>query len=221
MDLKNAVAVCLISLFSATLVVLIVRVLDAQAASRLEPKLTEIADELRALRKQGGLATATPGVASASKSPAADGLIVYYLHGSIRCPTCLAIETQAQETVQKDFAVQLGSKEIIWKTENFEQPAGRALAEKFQISMPMVVLARVKAGQVQDWKRLDKVWALVEDKPAFASYVRDEIQQFIIADGRQSAPALPITIQPANPVSDPRPSDLVAPKPLPAIPIPD
>ena len=38
--------------------------------------------------------------------------------------------------------------------------------------MPVVVLAKMKAGQIEDWKRLDEVWALVGDKPAFASYVR-------------------------------------------------
>ena len=60
MDLKNAVAVCLISLFSATLVVLIARALDSQAASRLEPQLAGIVRELQAIRKQGGIA-ASPG----------------------------------------------------------------------------------------------------------------------------------------------------------------
>ena len=63
MDLKNAAAVCLISLFSATLVVLIARSLDSQAASRLEPQLASIVEELRALRSQGGIAAA-PGAST-------------------------------------------------------------------------------------------------------------------------------------------------------------
>ena len=46
MELKNALAICLISLFSATLVVLIARSLDSAAASRLEPQLAKIAEEL-------------------------------------------------------------------------------------------------------------------------------------------------------------------------------
>ena len=50
MELKNALTVCLISLFSATLVVLIARSLDSQAAARLEPQLARIAAELEALR---------------------------------------------------------------------------------------------------------------------------------------------------------------------------
>ena len=58
MDLKNAVAVCLISLFSATLVVLIARSLDSQAASRLEPQLARIVEELEAIRSSGGITTA-------------------------------------------------------------------------------------------------------------------------------------------------------------------
>ena len=53
MNLKNAVAVCLISLCSATLVVLIARALDSQAASRLEPQLANIVEELRAMSQAG------------------------------------------------------------------------------------------------------------------------------------------------------------------------
>ena len=54
MELKNALAVCLISLFSATLVVLIARSLDSQAASRIEPQLARIAEQLEAIRASGG-----------------------------------------------------------------------------------------------------------------------------------------------------------------------
>ena len=108
MDLKNAVAVCLISLFSATLVVLIARALDSQAASRLEPQLASIVEELQAIRKQGGIA-ASPGTA-ANTETAADGLVVYYFHSNTRCPTCQSIESQAKETVQTDFASQLSQR---------------------------------------------------------------------------------------------------------------
>ena len=177
MDLKNAVAVCLISLFSATLVVLIARALDSQAASRLEPQLASIVEELQAIRKQGGIA-ASPGTA-ANTETAADGLVVYYFHSNTRCPTCQSIESQAKDTVQTDFASQLTSGEVSWKVLNYEQPANAQLAKKFEIQMPVVVLAKMKAGQVEDWKRLDEVWALVGDKPAFAKYVRDQITRML------------------------------------------
>ena len=218
MELKNAVAVCLISLFSATLVVLVARALDSQAASRLEPRLASIVEELQAIRKQGGIA-ATPGTTSNTET-AADGLVVYYFHGNTRCPTCESIESQARESVQTEFAPQLTSGEIVWKVLNYEQPAAKPLANKFEIQMPVVVLAKMKAGQVQNWKRLDEVWALVGDKPAFAKYVCAEIKRFLAGE-RLPAPAAATISPPAIPVPAAKASDRAAPKQPPIIPVPE
>jgi hypothetical protein len=213
MDLKNAVAVCLISLFSATLVVLIARSLDSQAAARLEPQLISIAEELRALRKQGGI---SPAAGAGSQAEAADnGLLVYYFHGNTRCPTCRSIESQAEETVQTHFVSQLSSGEMAWKILNYEQPAAKPLATKFGIEMPVVVLARMKDGQVKDWKRLDKVWALVGDKPAFGKYVREEIDRMLPPEKKPMPPASPGKA-PAIPI----PSSGASAKDPPPIPVP-
>jgi len=218
MDLKNAVAVCLISLFSATLVLLIARALDLQAASRLEPQLARICEELEAIRRSGGI-TAGPGGTAAGQF-VDDGLMVYYFHG-IRCPTCLAAESQAHETVQSDFASQLGNGEVIWKVLDYvKDPAGAKLAKKFDVADPTVVLARMNGGQIEDWKRLDRVLALAGDKPAFAEYVRHGIRQMLETTNPQQAPApqgdaLPI------PVPNVDPSDIPIPTDPGAIPLPE
>jgi len=179
MELKNVLAVCLIGLFSATLVVLIARALDSQAASRLEPQLARIADELAAIRSGRGMATSPAALGTGG--PLRDGLMVYYFHSNTRCPTCEAIQTQAHETVQESFSGPLKSGEIVWKTLNYEEPAASDLAKKFEIQMPVVVLARISDGRIEDWSRLDQVWGLVGDKPAFAEYLRKEVQGMLSA----------------------------------------
>ena len=189
MELKNAVTICLISLFSATLVLLIARALDLQTAARLEPQLTRIAEELEGLRKQGGIAAAAP--TSRPDAPLSDGLIVYYLHSKTRCPTCRAIESQAHDVVQSDFASELKSGAVTWKVMNYEEPSGAGLAKKFEIQNPVVVLARMKGGEIAQWKRLDRVWALVGDKPGYASYLRNEISQMFRAAEPQPTLAPP------------------------------
>jgi hypothetical protein len=214
MELKNAVAICLISLFSATLVVLIARSLDSQAASRLEPQLTSIVEELRLLRGQGGIAAA-PGAPTKAET-VSDGLVVYYFHSNIRCPTCRSIEAQAQETVQTHFASQLSNGEVIWKIVNYEQASAKPLTEKFQLQMPVVVLAKMKDGKVEDWKRLDEVWAFVGDKPAFTKYVRGEIER-MLAPEKQPMPA---TVQTPGPTIPTPNADVVPSQESPAIPIP-
>ena len=93
MELKNALAVCLISMFSATLVVLIARSLDVQAASKLQPELAKIAQELETIREQvagGGVSfQADSGDAQVELQ---NGVEVYYIHSNTRCPTCETIE---------------------------------------------------------------------------------------------------------------------------------
>jgi hypothetical protein len=210
MELKNAVAVCLITLFSATLVLLIARALDLQAASRLEPQLAKIVKELEAIRESGGI-TAGAGVTAESEA-VEDAVMVYYFHGNTRCPTCRSIEAQAHETVESDFASQVESGQVVWKVLNYEEPAGTELSKQFEIQMPVVVLARMHAGQTEDWKRLDEVWALVGDKPAFAEYIRNEVRRMLDAAAGQPPLASPESLSeiPLPPVAT---SDLPLPGP--------
>jgi hypothetical protein len=198
MDLKNAAAVCLISLFSATIVVLIARALDSQAASQLAPQLTAIADELHAIRRQGGMATGPGGAVET----AGDALVVYYFHSSFRCPNCVAIESQTKALLDADFAQQLSNEEIVWKTLNFEKPAGKMLAAKFEVKDPVVVLARMKNDEVADWKPLNKVRGLVDNKEAFRKYVRGEIEQ-MLPSKKSPAPAIPTPSAEAAPSKAP------------------
>jgi hypothetical protein len=214
MDLKNAAAVCLISLFSATLVVLIARSLDSQAASRLEPQLASIVEELRALRSQGGVAgtSGTP----AKVETVSDGLVVYYFHSNVRCPTCRSIEAQAEEAVKTHFASQLRNGNVVWKIANYEEASGKPLAEKFKIQMPVVVLAKMKDGKIDKWNRLDKVWALVGDKPAFIKYVREEVERMLSSEKKAEATAAQ-TPGPTIPIPS---ADNAPAQETPAIPIP-
>jgi hypothetical protein len=76
----------------------------------------------------------------------------------------------------------------------------------------------MKGGQVQEWKRLDQVWGLVGDKPAFAAYLRSEIRH-MLGDGKEgSRPASDSGEKPAT-VSL-APSDLPVPEPPADLPIP-
>jgi hypothetical protein len=93
----------------------------------------------------------------------------------------------------------LESGQIAWQTLNYEDPAASELATKFEIQMPVVVLARMKQGQIEDWNRLDQVWGLVGDKPAFAEYVREQIRRMLDPPDQEPTLAPPVGL-PAIPV---------------------
>jgi hypothetical protein len=166
--------------------VLIARALDSQAASRLEPQLAAIVEELHAIRKQGGIATAADAEVKKTAEEG-DGLMVYYFHGDVRCPTCRAIESQAKEVVDSQYAKQLESGAIAWKVFNYQKGAGVAVGKQFKVDLPVIVVARMRDGKVQAWKRLDEVWALVNDKPAYAKFIGEEIDRMLT--GGEPTPA--------------------------------
>jgi len=192
MELKNAVAVCLISLFSATLVLLIARSLDLQAASRLEPQLAKIAEELEAIRSGGGFATAS---GKDSPSPVRDdALIVYYFHG-VRCPTCRAAEANAHETLKTEYASQLENGEVTWKVLDYmTDPTAKEMAEEFGVMTASIVLVRMKDGQVDTWHRLDRTLALAENKSSLSAYLQDEINGMLKTPDRETEPVQPTDV---------------------------
>ena len=181
MDLKNALSVCLISLVSATLVLLLARALDLQAAKPLEPQLVRIVQELEAIRKQGGSVTGADRAAISDADPIDmdDGLFVYYFHGETRCPTCRSIESQAHAALETQFATEVERGEIVWKMLNYEGPDGAALATEFDVLNAVVVLALRRDGKTVKWRRLDEVWGVVGDPPEFAELMENEIREML------------------------------------------
>jgi hypothetical protein len=214
MELKNALTICLISLFSATLVLLIARALDLQAASRIEPQLARIVEELEALRQQGGIAAGTRAAPAG-----AERVTVYYLHSSARCVTCRAVEAQTSEVLQSDFSAELKAGTIAWKSLNYELAPTTDLAKKFGVTSFAVVLAKMQGDTVADWKRLDRAGALAGDKPRFASYLREEIQQ-LIRPSEPPTPTAPSGDQPEAKEPVAGPADKPAPPPA-DLPIPE
>jgi hypothetical protein len=116
--------------------------------------------------------------------------------------------------VQSDFAAELKSGAVTWKMLNYEESAAADLAKKFEIQVPVVVLAKMQRGEIAQWKRLDRVWALVNDKPAYASYVRDEIRQLVRP--AESQPDLAVSAdKPAAKAPVPESADIPVPADLP------
>lgn len=127
-----------------------------------------------AIGKEYTLRTVKPAQAAA---PADDKLIVYYLHGTIRCVTCNKIERQARETVERDFAEDLKAGRVEWRVANFQNDD--ALAKRFDITSSGVVVARMSGGSEVAVRKLDKVWTLVDDPSGFSAYVAGEVKALL------------------------------------------
>jgi hypothetical protein len=50
-----------------------------------------------------------------------EGIVVYYFHGNVRCPTCITLEEYSKEAVETFFADELESGRVQWQVINFDE----------------------------------------------------------------------------------------------------
>ena len=110
-----------------------------------------------------------------------DGLVVYYFHGSMRCPTCRKIESYAHEAIKTGFGAELDSGDLQWKVVNYEASGNEHFGEDYEVTAPTVVLVEMRGGEQKRWKNLDRVWELVMTgtKEEFLGYVQEEAKALL------------------------------------------
>ncbi len=164
MSLKDALTHSLLMFVAATCVVLIVKALPQTSTTQVVASVN------------GGPAAQGAVAASADIQ---DGVMVYYLHGNIRCPTCRTIEALTEESLQTGFADDLRSGKLRWQVINYETPGNEHYAFEYEVVAPSVVLAMFKDGKRVKWKSLPDVWDHVGNKMAFIAFVQTSLREFV------------------------------------------
>ncbi|MBN2584499.1 MAG: thioredoxin family protein [Planctomycetes bacterium] len=104
-----------------------------------------------------------------------DGVVVYYMHRTLRCPTCMKIEQISHETVQEAFAAELASGRIKWQTLDYQERDD--LAQRYGVTMPSVVLVSYRNGAEMSHQVLDKTWSLYGQPAEFQTYVVGTVRE--------------------------------------------
>jgi hypothetical protein len=106
-------------------------------------------------------------------------VIAYYFHRTMRCPTCLAIEANAQRVIETGFADQIADEKLMWIPFNLDEPGGEKFEKLFDISASTLVLAKVQNGNHTEYKKLEKVWEFIGNPMKFDEYVQTEVRRFL------------------------------------------
>jgi hypothetical protein len=113
-----------------------------------------------------------------------NGLVVAYMHGAVRCPTCKSIESQTHKTIADRFGPQLKDATASWIILDYEKPQNAALAKEYEVAMPSVLLLKREEGKTVEGKNLARVWELVGEPEKFADYIGSEVDKML----NQSSP---------------------------------
>jgi hypothetical protein len=153
---KNIITAVLLSFVAASIVVLIVKQSGNSAAS-----------------------DTAPGVATADTAMPGNRLIVYYFHGITRCPTCITLEEYSKEAVETMFPQELLTGRIAWQVVNFDEAWNEHFIRDFDLSFQSLVIVRYADGNQVEYRNLDKIWDLVDNKPGYMEYVKNEVDAYL------------------------------------------
>lgn len=112
-------------------------------------------------------------------SPHAHRVIAYYFHTTYRCTSCRAIEAFAKEAIDSAFAAELRDGRLVWRVVNIETKGNEHFAKDYKLYTKSVVLVNEVRGKPAQWKNLEKVWQLLQDKPGFLRYVQQETRGYL------------------------------------------
>lgn len=102
-------------------------------------------------------------------------LVVRYYHGTKRCTTCNTLEAYAKEAIEAHFTDALGARTIVWETANMDQAWNEEAVEEYGLIRSALVLSDRRAGEEDDYRVLNKLWDLTDDKAAFLAHVKEAV----------------------------------------------
>lgn len=106
-------------------------------------------------------------------------VMVYYFHGTFRCPTCHKLEQFSKEAIETNFKDALASGKLEFKVVNVEERGNEHFVQDYQLYTKSLVLSLVKNGKEVKADNLSKIWEYVGNKQRFIDYVREKVSTFL------------------------------------------
>ena len=135
----------------------------------------------RTLAEPPKQAEAAPAPTVVTPSALPHRVVAYYFHTTYRCATCRAIEAYSREAIEAAFAEDIAAGRLVIRTVNIEVKGNEHFVKDYSLYTKALVLVNEVRGKKPQWKNLEKVWQLVQDKPKFLRYVQAETRGFLAA----------------------------------------
>ncbi|MBN1324762.1 MAG: hypothetical protein JW974_00900 [Alphaproteobacteria bacterium] len=100
---------------------------------------------------------------------------IYYFLGNIRCVSCHKIQEYTTEVFNDNFKDKLDFKIV-----NIDKPENKHFITDYNLYTKSVILVKVAQDKVTEYKNLDKIWTYIENENKFKTYIKYEIDSFLL-----------------------------------------
>ena len=119
------------------------------------------------------------GQKQAAQAPQGRSIVVTYFLTNTRCPSCYKIETYTQAAVTGNFQAPLHDGKMVFRTINTDKPENDHYLKDYNLVTKSVIVSEVVNGKEVRWKNLEEVWDLLDDQPAFETYIVKEVRGYL------------------------------------------
>lgn len=119
------------------------------------------------------------GFAETVEPASANRIMVYYFHGSSRCPVCHRLEKYSKEAVETNFKDALASGKLEFKVVNIDDKGNEHFVNDYQLYTKSLVISLTENGKELKSKNLTRIWDYAGNKQKFFDYVTNEINGFL------------------------------------------
>ncbi|MBL1216964.1 MAG: thioredoxin [Planctomycetes bacterium] len=104
---------------------------------------------------------------------------VLYLHPTLRCHDCLVAEENIERAVNAQFAGELESGYVGWRSIDYEMEENRELTDRFEMSdRSELVLVLYRGSAIESWESLPGMLEIGQDEAAAAAWIVDMFDAF-------------------------------------------
>lgn len=115
------------------------------------------------------LSTANPGAVKP-----AERVVVYYMHRTLRCISCLSIENQTRQALNDAFAAELAAGKVEFHCEDYWMNTD--LARRYDVDTVSVVIVVVAGGREVSHENLQRVWELKGSSEELRTYIAQAVR---------------------------------------------
>jgi hypothetical protein len=122
----------------------------------------------------GQTPTDSLGTTAANAPKPANRVVVYYMHRTFRCFSCLWIENTTRQTLKDTFPSELASGRLDFQVEDYMKRED--LAKRYDVQTVSVVVVNVVDGREVSHQTLEKAWDLKLKNDEFRAYVNEAVR---------------------------------------------
>lgn len=108
-----------------------------------------------------------------------DGVLVYFIHGRAKCPTCDLILAHTRSALETAFPEETRSGHVRLVPVDVEKPGNEHFMEDFNLFTTSVVLYSSTGEGKARWTNLARAWELAENGESFKAYFVAEVRRFL------------------------------------------